>query len=167
MSLNERGCWTLFGVLLFCVLVVIGSLILHQFPLLSSLVFIYWVILMLLWGIPRITAGVKELQEAHQNGETIPWQQNTRLIQGIGLALPPLIEGVIRLSRSWDPSGSSHWPIADLIGTIFGAVFLAVLLFLEMILTVGSIRFFLNRANPSAQYLQRLSTEEQSVDKQL
>jgi energy-coupling factor transporter transmembrane protein EcfT len=140
MLLKVRGWWTLLGILLFCILVVIGSLILHQFPLLSSLVFIYWVILMLLWGIPRITAGVKELREARQNGETIPWQQNTKLIQGTGFALPALMEGVNLLSRSWDHSGSSHWPILDLIGTIFGAVFLVALLFLEMILTVGFIR---------------------------
>ncbi len=166
MSLNERSYWTLFGVFLLCVLVVIGSLILHQFLLLSSLVFIYWVILTLLWGIPRITAGVKELREAHQNGETIPWQQNTRLIQGIGFALPPLIEGVTLLSRAWDHSASSHWPILDLIGTIFGAVFFVALLFLEVILTVSFIPSFLNRANPSAPYLQRHSTEEQSVEKQ-
>jgi hypothetical protein len=145
---------------------VIGSLILHQFLLLSSLVFIYWVILTLLWGIPRITAGVKELREARQNGETIPWQQNTNLMLGIAVALPTLIEGVTLLSRSGDHSGSSPWPILDLIGTIFGAVFSVALLFLEMILTVSFIRSFLNRASTSAPYLQRLSTEEQSVDEQ-
>ena len=166
MSLKERSCWTLGGIFLVCVLVVIGSLIVHQFPLLWSLVFLYWVILMLLWGIPQITAGVQELREARRNGEPFPWQQNTKLIQGIGFALPPLVDGVKLLSRAWDHAASSPWPILDLIGTLVGAVFLVALLFLEMILTVGFIRSLLNRASPSAPSLQPLSTEEQAVEQQ-
>src|SRR5260370_39142231 len=91
MLAHEQTCWGFFGVFLLCILVVFCALILQQFLFLSSLVLNYWIILMLLWGIPRITAGVKELREARQNGETIPWQQNTKLNLGIGFALPPLI----------------------------------------------------------------------------
>ncbi len=160
MSLKDRNNRILVFILLFCIMFVLVSLIIHQFLLFYYLVLIYWVILALLLGIPHIYTGVKELREARQNGERIPWQQNKNIIQGIAFGLPPLIEVVPHLGSGYHP-GNSPWLILDIIWTILISIFLVPLLFIEIVLTVGSIRSFLNRTNSQAQDLQRLSTDEQ------
>ncbi len=152
MSLKDRNNRILVFILLFCIMCVLVSLIIHQFLLFHYLVLIYWVILTLLLGVPRISTGVKELREARQNGERIPWQQNKNIIQGIAFALPPLIEVVPHLGSGYHP-GNSPWPILDLIWTILISIFLVPLLFIEIVLTVGSIRSFLNRTNCHSRLL--------------
>lgn len=161
MSLKDRSSHVLLLLLLLCGLVVIGSLVLHQLLLLSYLILTYAVIGSLLGGISYIYTGLKELRETRRNGEKIPWHQNRNLIQGLALALPLLMDVVTHLLvRSELHPGDNNWPTLDLVLTSLASVLLVVLLFLEITLTIGAIRYLLNRANSHRHALQSLPIEE-------
>lgn len=166
VSVKDHTYLTLLLILVSCILVVAVSSIFHQLSLLYDLVLLYWGIWTLLWGIPLIYAGVKEVRKARRNGERILWRQNKNIIQGVGFALPPVVEISRLLGGSNHQIGKSGWLLLNIFEITLMFIFLVPLLFFEVVLTAGFIRSLLNKANPYAYSFQSISTEEQTFEEQ-
>jgi hypothetical protein len=156
--------------LAFCVLVATIFLMFHQIHLLYYIMLACWCMQTLILGIPLIYAGVKELREAHQNGQRIRWNENATIMQGLGFLLPLFFES-FRLLHGWSlpeiGPGLAGWQLVkNIIVVIIVYVLFVPWLFLEVGLTIGLIRRYLINANPYTRYLESLTTEDEPYKEQ-
>lgn len=162
MLVKERSYFILLLILLICLLVVTASLLLHQLTLLMDIVFLYSIIPAVFLASPEISTGLKELREARQKNEKSLWSQNKHIIQGVCVLLPALIEVATYFTH---PTTYINQPVLENIRIGCISIFLVFALFIDVILTIGYIRSFVNKANPYC-YLESISSESKSTQEE-
>lgn len=142
MTLKDRVWLIIIPIL--CMLVIAVFLFVHQINALFQIASIYLTFCRLVGGLFFIATGIKQLRQTHQTKQYHFWYQNLFIILGVVLILPLTLD----FSWLWNKNIIGHtgvWLI-DFVEIILVSVFLIFILSIEIVFTVGFIRYLLSRA---------------------